>query len=439
MHRTNSHALILVGLFVSFFVICLEELSWAEVQPGQTLTKEALTQAAALLTPTTSWMLERGMPMPVIATQPVRLPKAYREATQQYAKQVELSVDGQTLSGYVAGCPFPNIDINDPLAGHKIMWNYEQKSYDTAGTSYALGVVDTHGAFSQTIVNRWRRLRWRGRASLEPKPVISHNPPIQHTDLLGPLAYPEKWAGSMTLNIRYIDAETPDDSYVYDAFSRRIRRFNTLSPSDDTLGMGLDFDSSWGFNGKLSQWRFQVLAEKDILAVAHSGKHADSAAWCAPRDAQHGLLAGLPCVNWEKRRVWVIEATPTGFDLPYAFSKRVLYIDQDFYGVLVSDLYDQHGAFWKGYVNSFAYAQSPYQGYPNQPIEGGTYGYEDEWPFVTNFVFFDVQSENITVGEAPVLDPSVSTWWRGDWYFNEGGPDNDPALHTQNHLIRLRH
>ena len=43
MHRTNSHALILVGLFVSFFVICLEELSWAEVQPGQTLTKEALT------------------------------------------------------------------------------------------------------------------------------------------------------------------------------------------------------------------------------------------------------------------------------------------------------------------------------------------------------------------------------------------------------------
>ena len=138
-------------------------------------------------------------------------------------------------------------------------------------------------------------------------------------------------------------------------------------------------------NSKLSQWTFKVLAEKEILAVVHSGKHADPAAWCAPRDAQHGLLAGLPCVNWEKRRVWVIEATPTGFEVPYAYSKRVLYIDQDFYGVLVSDLYDQQGEFWKGYVNSFSYSQSPYQGYPAQPIEGGTYQYTDEWPFITNF------------------------------------------------------
>ena len=83
--------------------------------------------------------------------------------------------------------------------------------------------------------------------------------------------------------------------------------------------------------------------------------------------------------------MWVIEATPTGFEVPYAYSKRVLYIDQDFYGVLVSDLYDQQGEFWKGYVNSFSYSQSPYQGYPAQPIEGGTYQYTDEWPFITNF------------------------------------------------------
>ena len=83
--------------------------------------------------------------------------------------------------------------------------------------------------------------------------------------------------------------------------------------------------------------------------------------------------------------MWVIEATPTGFEVPYAYSNRVLYIDQDFYGVLVSDLYDQQGEFWKGYVNSFSYSQSPYQGYPAQPIEGGTYQYTDEWPFITNF------------------------------------------------------
>ena len=46
--------------------------------------------------------------------------------------------------------------------------------------------------------------------------------------------------------------------------------------------MGLDFDSSWGFNSKLSQWTFKVLAEKDIRAVVYSGKHADRGAFTMP-------------------------------------------------------------------------------------------------------------------------------------------------------------
>ena len=270
MQNTNRQLRFFMQTRLLFlFVFCLVELSWAERQqrlyasplrPNQTIVTETITATdtatEALLTPSTRWMLEQGMPMPVVTSTPVRWPKAYQEATEQYAKQVQLSADGKTLSGYVAGCPFPDIALNDPLVGHKIMWNFEQKPYDNAGTSYALGVVDTHGAFSQTVVNRWRRLMWMGRVSLEPKPRITHNPAIHHTDLFGPLVYPEKWAGSVTLNIRYVDAERADDMYIYDAFSRRIRRFNTPSSSDDTLGMGLDFDSSWGFNrvSRRTEW-----------------------------------------------------------------------------------------------------------------------------------------------------------------------------------------
>ena len=42
----------------------------------------------------------------------------------------------------------------------------------------------------------------------------------------------------------------------------------------------------------------------------------------------------------------------------------------------------------------------------------------------------------ITIGEAPILDPALSSW-RSDWYYNEGGTDNDPQLHTRNHLLSL--
>ncbi len=100
-------------------------LGRADVKPGDTITKDNLAQAEELLTPSTRWMVERGMPMPIIETKKVLWPQAYREATEKYAAQVKLAADGRDIANYVAGCPFPAIDINDPLAGYRVMWNHE--------------------------------------------------------------------------------------------------------------------------------------------------------------------------------------------------------------------------------------------------------------------------------------------------------------------------
>ena len=69
------------------------------------------------------------MPIPIIESKKVEWPKAYREATEKYSGQVKLSADGRDMYNYVAGCPFPKIDLNDPLAGFKLMWNHEQRPY----------------------------------------------------------------------------------------------------------------------------------------------------------------------------------------------------------------------------------------------------------------------------------------------------------------------
>ena len=59
--------------------------------------------------------------------------------------------------------------------------------------------------------------------------------------------------------------------------------------------LDIDPDSFFGFSGKISNWTFRIIAEKDILVVVHSGKYGDPSQWCAPRDGQHGILAALPC------------------------------------------------------------------------------------------------------------------------------------------------
>src|SRR5437867_4361246 len=77
------------SLFLMLLVFLSAGHGQTAVQPGDTLTKENLTQAEELLTPATRWMVERGMPMSVIATKKVQWPKAYQEATEKYAAQVQ--------------------------------------------------------------------------------------------------------------------------------------------------------------------------------------------------------------------------------------------------------------------------------------------------------------------------------------------------------------
>ena len=335
-------------LITLIFVLSSIRSGWTEVQPGDLITKDNQGQAEALLIPSTWWMVERGMPMPIIATKKVAWPREYREATAQYAKQVKLAADGQSLSNYVAGCPFPTIDLNDPLAGFRVMWNHEYSPHgtDNLGTNVLGELVNRKGRIERTYELSWQRLRWMGRLYLDPKPIIPHVPPLLHTNLYGPYLLPHELKGVLGLDFRYLSPNVPDDTYTYFPERRQVRRLSMADrggPLAGVLGTDYDIDSFWGFDSKMSYWSFRVLEEKDILAVMHSGKYGDRSAWCAPRNGTQGILAALPCVSWEKRRVWVIEATPTGYNGRYAYSKRILYIDQDVFFPLIAEIYDQRG------------------------------------------------------------------------------------------------
>ena len=97
----------MIGL-VSLWLMGLVSPCGAEVSAGNTITIDTVSQAEPLLTPSTRWMLEQGMPMQIIATKGVTWPKAYEEATEKFASQVSLSGDGRRLinSTMWPGVPF---------------------------------------------------------------------------------------------------------------------------------------------------------------------------------------------------------------------------------------------------------------------------------------------------------------------------------------------
>jgi hypothetical protein len=418
-------------------LLSMSGVSWSDVQPGDTITKDNLVQAEEVLTPSTRWMVERGMTIQVIETRRVEWPKAYKEATEKYAAQVKIADDGRDIANYVAGCPFPTIDTNDPLAGYKVMWNHEQSPavIDNAGASFIAEVVNSQGTSDRTYEMSWRRLMWSGRLYADPKPVIAHNPATRHSNLLGPIFMPQDLKGLALLFFHYIPRDMPDDTYLYSPELRRVRRINFANRSDALGGSDFDVDSMFGFNGSIAHWTFRMLATKEILAVVHSGKYGDPSQWCVPRGGGHGILAALPCVSWEKRPVWVIEGTPTAYPREYAYSKRILYMDREFSAPVVHEMYDQKGELWKSMVPCILYTRKPYERYPAKPLSGGKYNYEDEQQFVPNWLLVDIQRSQATIGEAPPSAKKPSDW-QGEWYFNEEVSNNAPDVYSTNYLIQ---
>lgn len=407
-------------------------LAAAGVQPGDVITKDNMEKAKDLLCPTQEYFLRNGMAMTIVPYKRYEPPRLYREATEKYASQVSLSPDGKELSNYVAGLPFPQIDGNDPLAAYKVMWNQEHKPayVDNAGCSWIIELINARGTLERLLSSSfWRRMMWMGRLYNDPKPVVPHDPPITYTEQWGPLKDPSDLHGAGVLNIRYAPKDVPDDSYMYLPELRRVRRLSMANRSDAFWGTDFDIDSIWGFNAKIPFWTFRLLAQKDMLVSAHSGKYGRRDEWCAEPDGASGMKAFPPCVNWEVRKVWVIEGTPTGYGGQYACSKRVMYIDTEMSMMNFQECYDQGGQLWRTWYQVLDISKKPN---PNSPRE-----YEEEQIFTHAGGEVDVQTNHMSRADCSANYDGKNNIWdkQYDWYFNEEKPWNTPDTFTVNYLI----
>src|SRR5713226_9749132 len=113
----------LLGLALLFGVLALAGGALAQVAPGDLITADTAAKVKDLGSPGVYYKVVRGMQLKVVPTQRIDWPPPYKEATEKYSSQVRLSKDGRTVVGYVAGEPFPLVDVNDPDIATKIAWN----------------------------------------------------------------------------------------------------------------------------------------------------------------------------------------------------------------------------------------------------------------------------------------------------------------------------
>jgi len=179
MRASRSPTVLMVALAVVFF---LAPAADAQVKPGDVITPSNSAKVANLVSPGNYQLVRQGMVMKIVPGSHLEWHPPYKAATEQYSPQVVLTPSGD-LVNYKAGLPFPLVDVNDPQAASKIIWNFEFRPLNTddldapgieavshrPGQSEPVEVMSFgHFGFYKSI----------GRTEVEPTPIdkdIYHN------------------------------------------------------------------------------------------------------------------------------------------------------------------------------------------------------------------------------------------------------------------------
>src|SRR5205823_2269550 len=112
-----------VAMLAALAFAALSVPGYAQVKPGDSISPDTAPKVSALVSPGVYYKVQNGMTMKIVPSERVDWPPPYKDATEKYSQQVRLSADHKSLTGYVAGQPFPLIDANDPEVATKIVWN----------------------------------------------------------------------------------------------------------------------------------------------------------------------------------------------------------------------------------------------------------------------------------------------------------------------------
>ena len=348
----------------------------AQVRPGDVITRDNAAKVETLVSPGTFELVRNGMTMKIVPTGHLEWPPPYKAATEQYSPQVSLTSDGE-LSNYVAGLPFPLVDVTDPQVATKIMWNFAYRpiytddldARDVESVSHRAGSANEVEHFSFGHLGVYNSV---GRTEVNPMPM---DPDVLKTGIASrsgayPILEPAEMRGAGLIRQRYTNGATDDAVWEYSAGSRKLRRLPVTELSDSfgvfksggssqagnnagvtTYASTWDPDSRFGFSGKIQDYTYRLLGERSMLAVVEA---ENSPATPCANDGGRSVCTE----NWELRHIYVIEATakprsPLGGGT--LIPRRVFYIDSEGWFITASDQYDRQGQLWKTLVTFNAY------------------------------------------------------------------------------------
>lgn len=343
------------------------------------------------------------------------LPQDLLAATERYRGQTQLDGANNRISGYTAGMPFPDIDVNDPDAAKKVVWNNYLAGpigY-TSSADFGFALFSMERGFERK--NNWfyRRLYMSGRYGTE-QPTLDDGK--EHYRQILYAYYPEDIRGLGTVTYRYMDGRL-DDIFAYVKSVRRVRRLSGGAWFDPIGGTDLLSDEPWILSGYPGWYQNQKLVDKRWLLMPVGDpespgwvKDAENLAEEYPYVETGHKPYGMPKLTWVPREVYVIEVTPP---TEHYYSRKTWYCDVEYPIFHMADNYDKAGNLWKVQLLPRLWRQQ------DTPEGVKTFG-----PIQTDYLL-NLKADHVT----------VVTFVLDSWKFND--PNEKPADFVPNILVDI--
>lgn len=314
---------------------------FAADKPSATITSANAEQYADNLTEGHKALLARyasTYKMPVYPTRrSASAPQDIYDATKANVGSAKLADGGNGVTGAARGVPFPL-----PKTGQEVIWNHLLR-YRGLGGLRKVGQVAPTRSGNYTLVQLEEKFLWNyhqlGAATENVGNVMAY--------FEQKVTAPARLAGTILMVHETLDqVKESRRAWVYNTGQRRVRRAPQVAydnPGTASDGMRTS-DQLDMFNGAIDRYDWQLIGKKELYVPYNSYKlHSDR---LKVADIITPMHINQEHSRYELHRVWVVEATLKD-DKRHIYAKRRFYVDEDSWGVLVVDQYDNRGRLWR--------------------------------------------------------------------------------------------
>jgi hypothetical protein len=164
--------------------------------------------------------------------------------------------------------------------------------------------------------------------------------------------------GSTFMEYRYIDPRKEDDSYIWVAMFRRIRRLSTAQRGDTIDGADASYCDGEGYSGQVNRNTYKLLEVKDMLACRHQDENK------LHKQKGQGQFNGQQRERCKLYQVEVLNKDPD-----HIYTKEIWYLDGETWQMPYKQTWDRQGRLWR-FMDSFIGYKTSVKGYPVADVVG---------------------------------------------------------------------